>query len=155
MSCSSGRRGKSCRDKSCQRYYNMNPQILAAGSTLQLEIAGARVVDSGLSIETQPQSFTTLKTGLYHLAADVVINASAAGDVTLQFLMDGVVLPCTVRTFTLAATGSREIHTETDLELTGCCCDVTHSFTLVMVSPAAGAGTVTQVCAGIIKEANV
>lgn len=150
MSCSS-RRNKNCNRVSCQRYYNREPQALAAGATLQLTIAGTRVVDSGISIDTQPQAFETLKTGLYHLAADVVIEAEAAGTVTLQYYMDGVALPCTLRTFTLAATGDREIHTETDLELTGCCCDVSHTFTLVMTSPDAGAGTVNMVCAAITK----
>lgn len=151
MSCGS-RKNKNCYAKSCQRYYNNNAQVLDAGETLQLVIAGNRVVDSGISIETQPQNFITVKTGLYRISGDVVISPTAAGDVTLAVYMDGVQLPCTLRTITLG-TGTREVHTETDLELDGCCCDVEHSFAFVLISPGAGAGTVIESCYAMLKLA--
>lgn len=149
MSCS-GRSTKKCNYKSCARYYNNNPQTLAANTALQLTIAGSKVVDSGISIETQPASYSTLKTGLYHIAADVTVFASGSGSASLQVFMDGVGLPCTLRSITLVA-GSNEIHTETDLQLTGCCCDVEHTFTFV-VTPTV-AGNVSQCCTGILKLA--
>lgn len=143
---------KNCNYKSCQRYYNSNTQPLAVSTDLQLTIAGARVVDTGVSIETEPQSYTTLKTGLYHLAGDVVINATAGGAVRFSIYMDGVELPCTVRHETVAA-GFNEIHTETDLELTGCCCDVTHSFTFKVRSDATATGNIVEFCSGVLKLA--
>ena len=151
MSCGNGRH-KTCHDKSCQRFYNSTAQALAVSTTTQLAIAGVKVVDSGISIETEPMNYTTVKTGLYHFAGDVIINLTAGGVVVFRMLMDGVVLPCTVRTFT-AGTGYREIHTETDLELDGCCCDVSHTFTFEIVTDAAATGTVTQFCSGITKLA--
>lgn len=143
---------KTCYSKSCQRFYNNVPQNLVAGETLQLIIAGSRVVDSGISIETQPQNYETLKTGLYHFAGDVIINVATGGDVELQMYMDGVPLPCTYRRVTVPS-GYREIHTETDLELDGCCCDVSHSFTYRLTSIDTAVGTVTQFCSGITKLA--
>lgn len=143
---------KTCHDKSCQRYYNNIAQALAAGQTIPLAIAGARVVDSGISIETEPLNYNTLKTGLYHFSGDVIINVATAGDVELQLYMDGVPLPCTYRRVTVPS-GYREIHTETDLALDGCCCDVTHSFTFRLTSVDTAVGTVTQFCSGALKLA--
>lgn len=151
MGCSN-RGHKTCHDKSCQRFYNNNPQTLAVDSTTQLVIAGNRVVDSGISIETQPQSYNTVKTGLYHFSGDVVINLTTAGVVVFRMLMDGVVLPCTIRTFT-AGTGYREIHTETDLELDGCCCNVNHQFTFEVVTDTTAVGSVASFCSGVTKLA--
>lgn len=142
---------KTCKAKSCQRYYNTTAQPFAAAQTLQLQIAGAKVVDTGISIGTEPMNYTTLKTGLYHFAGDIVINATTGGAVRFSIYMDGVELPCTVRHTTLAA-GFSEIHTETDLCLTGCCCDVEHSFTFMLRSDAA-VGSVVEFCSGILKLA--
>lgn len=150
MGCGSSRH-KTCHDKSCQRFYNNVPQDLAAGQVLQLAIAGAKVVDTGISIETEPLNYTTLKTGLYHFSGDVIINVATAGDVEFQMYMDGIPLPCTYRRVTVPS-GYREVHTETDLELTGCCCDVEHSFTFRLTSIAA-VGTITQFCSGVLKLA--
>lgn len=151
MNCSN-KCGKTCHDKSCQRFYNNNPQAIAVGGTTQLVIKGNKVVDSGISIETESQNYTVVKRGLYHISADVVIEGVTAGDVTLSVLMDGVVLPCTIKPATLAAGGFTQIHTETDLCLTSCCCDVNHTFTFVLTSTT-GAGNVTQFCSGVLKLA--
>lgn len=150
MSCSSGKH-KTCKDKSCQRYYNNNPQAFVAGQTLQLQVAGNRVVDTGVSIETQGQSMTTLKTGLYHISADVVISVTAASTGVFQIYMDGVPLPCTLRDLTLVA-GANPVHNETDLVLDACCCDVSHTFTFVFTSGTA-VGNITEFCCGILKLA--
>ena len=150
MGCSS-KSHKTCHDKSCQRYYNNNVQAIAAGQTVQLAIAGARVVDSGIAIDTQPLSYTTLKTGLYHIAADVVVNATTAGSGVFQVYMDGVPLPCTRKTVQFYS-GGTAVHTETDLELSGCCCNVEHSFTFIFTSDTV-VGSVTEFCSGVLKLA--
>ena len=150
MGCSS-KSHKTCRDKSCQRFYNNNAQAFAAGQAINLQVAGNRVVDTGISIETQGQSYTTLKTGLYHIAADIVVNATTAGTGTFQVYMDGVPLPCTLKNVTFAA-GFTPVHTETDLDLEACCCDVTHTFTFVFTSGTA-VGSVVEFCSGTLKLA--
>lgn len=139
--------------KSCARYYNNTAQTLAANSTTTLTLVGARAVLTGESISVQPQSFDTNKIGLYHLTADAVIAATAAGEVTLVWMMDGVALPCTTKTVTVAADVNTEIHTETDLSLSACCCCVDHTFTLLAVTDETAAGSVVQLCAGLLKLA--
>lgn len=151
MSCS-GRNHKNCNYKSCQRYYNNNPQAVAVSSNVQLIIEGTKVVDTGVSIETYPQNYTTLKTGLYHISGDVVVTATAAGLATLQVYMDGIPLPCTLKPITLAV-GANPVHTETDLQIDGCCADVSHVFTYVLTTDATATGNVTQFCSGIVKLA--
>ena len=153
MSCGSKSNRRSCCARSCVRYYNDTPQPFAAGVPLQLTLVGARVVDSGVCIETEPQSYTTVKTGLYHLALDVEATATTPGIGELAIYMDGVILPCTAKTSSLPV-GVTTIHTETDLELTGCCPDVYHNFTAVLTTTAA-VGNITHVCSGITKVAQV
>ena len=80
MACGNSRH-KTCNDKSCQRYYNNNRQPLAVSTELQLVIEGTRVVDTGVSIDTQNQSYTTLQKGLYHITGDVTVESLAQGDV--------------------------------------------------------------------------
>lgn len=151
MSCGNNRH-KTCRDKSCQRYYNNNRQPLAVSTELQLVIEGTRVVDTGISIDTQNQSYTTLQRGLYHITGDVTVESLAAGDVIFEVYMDGVPLPCTKRSRTVAI-GFNPIHTETDIYLDGCCCDVTHTFTYRLTSDAAVNGSVIEFCSGVLKLA--
>lgn len=139
--------------KSCARYYNNTAQPLSADSTTTLTLAGARAVLSGEAVGVQPQSFDTTKIGLYHLAADAVISATAAGKVTLVWTMDGVALPCTVKTVTVAEGVNTEIHTETDLQLSACCCCVSHTFTLLAITDETAAGSVVQLCTGLLKLA--
>ena len=142
MACNNGN-GNRAYQKSCVRYFNNAPQLLAADSENVLTLAGAKVVNSGSSIQVEPQSYDTVKIGLYHLVADAVITSSAAG----------VALPCTLRKVTLPATGNTEIHTETDLELPGCCCCVNHTFTLVATTDSTAAGSVIELCTGLLKLA--
>ena len=71
----------------------------------------------------------------------------------MQWYMDGVALPCTLKRVTLPASGNAEIHTETDLELSGCCCCVNHTFTLVATTDSTAAGSVIELCTGLLKLA--
>lgn len=138
--------------KSCVRYYNNAIQTLTTDDTTQIVIAGARVADTGISIEAQPSSYTILTRGLYHISGDIVINATTAGNATFAAYMDGVVLPCTFTNHRLAA-GNNEIHFETDILIDSCCCDVNKTITFAVILDATAVGSVTHVCTGIIKEA--
>ena len=90
---------------------------------------------------------------IHQTAISIVIAATAAGVLTLQWYMDGVALPCTLKRVTLPASGNAEIHTETDLELSGCCCCVNHTFTLVATTDSTAAGSVIELCTGLLKLA--
>ncbi|MCQ2053387.1 MAG: hypothetical protein MJZ03_05590 [archaeon] len=149
MGCSSRR--KSCNDKSCQRYYNTQTQAIAANTPLQVQIAGAKVVDSGIAIETEPASYTITKKGLYHIAADITVNAATVGTATFSAYLDGVQLPCTKRTVTLVV-GTTEIHTETELDFSHCFPCINKTITFV-IEGSTVAGTVTQLCSGVLKLA--
>lgn len=146
-----GKTNRSCNQKSCQRYYNNNPQAIAVGDSLTLTIAGAKVVDTGVSIETSGQSYEIVKPGLYHISGDVTIMGTTAGDVQFVAYLDGVQLPCTFRMGTLTAAGYETIHTETDLSFQ-CGCE-SHVITFVVNSPNTAVGTVTEFCSGITKLA--
>lgn len=150
MSCNNSSSLKNRNMKSCERYYTNNAQTLIAGGTDILTL-GAKVVDTGVSIEADTQSYTTVTKGLYHISGDIVVtSATADGNGTFSVYMDGVQLPCTIRQFT-TVDGSVAVHTETDLYLNGCCCEVSHTFTFVVESTTA-VGTVTS-CTGITKLA--
>lgn len=151
MGCSSSGK-KRPNYKSCVRYYNNIDQPFTINSTNQLVLAGSRVVDTGVSIDTQPSSYTITTKGLYHLSADIVVNATVAGDLDLNFYMDGVKLPCTYTQNTLRV-GYNSIHTETDLDIDSCCCNVSKNITLVITTYAAATGDVVHVCSGITKIA--
>lgn len=149
MGCSSLR--KSCKDKSCQRYYNISAQPFAADETIQLAIAGARVVDSGVAIETEPMSYNITKTGLYHISADVIVDVTTLGSAVFNAYLDGVPLPCMTRAIRLPV-GYNEIHAETDLSFSHCCPCINKTITFTITSEDA-VGTVTQFCTGVLKLA--
>lgn len=149
MSCGTSLKNRNM--KSCARYYNNNAQTLAVGSTLQLAL-GTKVVDTGVSIESDLQSLTTVTKGLYHVTADIALDTVTAGNVVFSIYMDGIQLPCTYKPLTILADNETAVHTETDLYLDACCCTVNHTFTFVLASTT-GAGTVNNFCAGITKLA--
>lgn len=138
--------------KSCVRYYNNVNQPLLANTTTQVQIVGTKVVDTGVSIDTEPSSYTIVTKGLYHLSEDVVIAATAVGVATVSIYMDGVMLPCTYNPRTLYV-GNNTFHVETDLDIEGCCCDVSKNITFVITTDATAVGTILHVCTGITKLA--
>ena len=143
---------KNCYAKSCQRFYNNNVQNFSETPTT-LQITGTRVVDSGISISTEPNNYVINKKGLYHISADVTFTALAAGLVTVQAYLDGVAMPCTLENVTATANALTPVHIETDVQFDSCCCDVSHSITFVIVGGAGVTGTVNKICSGITKVA--
>lgn len=149
MGCSN-RRHKTCHDKSCQRYYNNNWQSFVAETPLTLTVAGASVVDSGISIATEPQSYNILKTGIYHISGDIVATVATAGAGTFEVYLDGVALPCTIKTVSLPV-GNTAIHTETDIAFDNCCCNIDKSITFVFTPSVSG--TIATFCSNVTKLA--
>jgi len=141
--------------KSCVRYYNNTVQPLTENETTQLVIAGSRVADTGVSIDTQPSAYTILTKGLYHISADIVFNVTTAATVgtsTIAAYMDGVILPCT-HTITRLPVGYTAVHLETDLDIESCCCNVNKTITFGITLNDTVVAEVTHICTGIIKEA--
>lgn len=88
------------------------------------------------------------KLGVLTVASEASIN-----NLQMQPNDNALALPCTLRKVTLPATGNTEIHTETDLALSGCCCCVNHTFTLVATTDTTAAGSVVELCTGLLKLA--
>lgn len=151
MGCSSSNK-KRPNYKSCVRYYNNAVQNLAANTTNQMQILGARVADTGVSIETQPSSYTIVTKGLYHISGDVYIKATASGVVQFVAYMDGVALPCTGIKQTIFV-GENAVHIETDIEIDSCCCSVNKTITFNIITDTTAVGTVEHICTGITKIA--
>lgn len=148
MSCCN--KHKSCHDKSCQRFYNTAAQIFAVDQTITLQIAGNRVVDSGIAIDTDVSSFNVSKPGLYHIVADAIVLATTAGSGTLRVLMNGVALPCSARLVSLPLGNAVEIHTETEIRIDCCCGNNTFAFEFESDT---AAGSVVSLCTGMLKLA--
>lgn len=144
----------SCKTKSCARFYSNVSQTFEADSSNQLIVAGEPVVLTGNAITAWNTGYEILKTGIYRISGDVVVTATAAGEITFQVYLDGVLLPCTVRQKTMAADEIVSIHTETDIDVEKLCpCNnnANHRIVFVLVADSAVTGTINRVCTGITK----
>lgn len=134
--------------KSCVRSFTNLPQPVTATPTT-ITIEGTPVVESGVSLDLNPNSITVNTSGLYHFSADVTFNPTAAGTLVVQLYKDGVALPCAVSQTTTTAGSIITTHIETDLVLATCCA-VQPVITLVISGVA---GTVVHTCTGGLRLA--
>lgn len=151
MSC--GNSNNSC-CKSVACFYNDVTQTFAADATTPLIISGNRVVLNGKGIDVFNNGYTILKSGIYRISGDVVVTGSAAGLLTFQVYLDGLLLPCTVRKESITSGGTTTIHTETIIDFNKVCpCtnNVNHRIVFALVTDAAAAGTVDNLCTGVTK----
>ena len=150
MSCGNN---NSC-GKSVARYYNNTTQTFAADSTTTLAVFGNLVVLNGNAISEYNNGYTILKAGTYRISADIVVTGSAAGLLTFQVYLDGLLLPCTVRKQSISAGSTTSIHTETEInfnKVCPCSSNVNHKIIFALVTDAAAAGTVDNLCTGVTK----
>ena len=152
MSCNSG---SSCGcKKSIARFYNPATQDFLANATTPIAVNANQVVLQGTAIVPSLNGYRIDKTGLYGLTADVVLLGATAGNVLVQAYLDGVAMPCTVRNATLVADGYVSVHMDTDVlfeQVCMCQNNTSHQITFGIVSTG-GAGSVVNVCTGIIKR---
>ena len=152
MSCNSN--GNCNRHKSFVRYYNQTAQAFAANATHPIVVNANQVVSQGKAIVSTPNGYRIERTGLYGISADVVILGTTAGNVTVQANLDDVALPCTIRYATLVVDGYVSLHLETDIlfeQVCKCQNNTSHQITFSIVSTG-GAGSIVEVCTGIIKR---
>lgn len=150
MSCGNN---NSC-GKSVARYYNNTTQTFTADSTTTLAVFGNLVVLNGNAISEYNNGYTILKAGTYRISADIVVTGSAAGLLTFQVYLDGLLLPCTVRKQSISAGSTTSIHTETEInfnKVCPCSSNVNHKIIFALVTDAAAAGTVDNLCTGVTK----
>lgn len=151
MSCGNG--NGSC-SKSVARFYNDVTQTFAADATTTLVVSGNQVVLSGKGISVYNNGYTILKSGIYRVSGDIVVTGTAAGLLTFEVYLDGLLLPCTVRKQSIAAGSTSVIHTETEIDFDKVCpCtnSVNHRITFVLATDSAAAGTVDNLCTGVTK----
>lgn len=154
--------------KSCIRCYDNENQDLNTVAT-PVSIDGVTVVDSGCSIQLQNQGFQIVKSGLYHISADVTVtagstssasatsssattisSASSSNLVTVQLYKSNQALPCAIAKATVSGTDT--IHVETDLYLVACCAQQP-VITVNVNGATAVTNAITHVCAGCTKLA--
>ena len=102
---------KDCHYKTSEAAYNPNAQALSASGVL-LTLDGTVYTDTGVGAAISGTNITVRAPGLYYVAADVVVDASAAGTVSLQLLLDGARRPATLREVTAAAGDTVSLHAE-------------------------------------------
>lgn len=136
--------------KTAEAVYNLSSQALTAAAAA-LTLAGTVITDTGVGAEVSGNNITVRAPGLYFVAADIVAEATAAGNVTLQLALSGSLLPSTLREVTAAAADSVSIHTEEILYIPVACGG---AYPVINVAAAAaGAGTATLVTARLVKLA--
>lgn len=136
--------------KTAEAVYNPNSQALTAAAAV-LTLAGTAITDTGVGAEVSGNNITVRAPGLYFVAADIVAEATAAGNVTLQLALSGSLLPSTLREVTAATADSVSIHTEEILYIPVACGG---AYPVINVAAAAaGAGTATLVTARLVKLA--
>ena len=134
--------------KSAQNAYNNTTQTMPATAT-PINVLGVLTTDTGCGIDTNTGGFTVNCSGLYRISYDVTFTATTAGTETLQGLKDTVALPCMTAQATAAANGTVTLHAETTLYIAACC-GAAPNISAVLSGVA---GTVTHVCASVVKLA--
>ena len=118
--------------KSVLEAYNSAAQTLTAtAAPLNL---GATVTDTGCALSLNGSAVNVRAGGTYQIDGDVNVTATGAGTVTVQMYLNGVALPETLRTISVAA-GQYAISTRTARYIAPNCANV-NSLTL----QASGAG---------------
>lgn len=145
MSCNA----KSPYAKSCVRIYNNAEQTFVSDPATIIALQGDVVVDSGCSLKLGASNVQILKSGLYHISADVTYTPTAAGEAAVQLYRDGIALPCAISTETVVVGNTYTTHIETDLMMSVCCVNQPS----ITVRIGGVAGTVNHICAGVLKLA--
>lgn len=143
MACSNNRYRKS----SAIAINSAAQAFTAAGTTIQ---PGSAVSVTGCSLSVASSGIQVNSDGLYQISAAVTFTPSAAGVVLVQIYKDGVLLPCTLRQMTVAASTVYTINTSAPAITANSCAMVRPVFT-VQISGVAG--TVNYICLSGVKLA--
>ena len=137
--------------KSSAQFYNTAAQTIGSAAAA-LNLLGSEVTDTGASVKVLPEAIEIEHGGLYQIEFAVNINATAAGEVSLQMAKNGIPLQETKRSQTLAV-GDAVMETGTVRYLATCCCQEPTRIQLLINAEGAAAGTVNLVSGCIVKLA--
>lgn len=146
MACNS--RLKNSHYKSAQNAYNDASQAFVAAGT-PINVLGILNTDTGCSLDTVAGGFVVSSSGLYRISYDVVFTADGAGTAELKLLKDTVSLPCADAQVTTVANNIYSLHMETTVYIPVCC----NGTPTISAAIGGVAGTVTHVCASMVKLA--
>lgn len=145
------RKLKNAHYKSTEQFFGATNTTVEAGNTISNPVIVApvrNITETGVAIDNG----NILATGTYRVSADVILEGTTAGLMTIAVENNGVTLPETVRTVTVGAGESVEITTET-VRYWETCCSVSHSLDLVIYSDGTAVADITLISGNIIKLA--
>lgn len=146
MACNSSGLNSSC-TVSAQTAYNNTSQTVPA-TTTAVAIMWNLITNTGKCISTQNGGFVIKESGVYTIKCDVTFTAGDAGTETIQLYLNGVVMPCSVNSYTTASAGIITLHTETTAYIPVCC----RATSNIAINVSGVAGTITHVCATAVKH---
>lgn len=146
MACTS--KLKNSHYKSAQNAYNNTAQAFVAAGT-PVNVLGILNTDTGCSLDAVTGGFVVSSGGLYRISYDVVFTAGEAGTAELKLLKDTVSLPCADAFVTTVANSIYSLHVETTVYIPVCC----NGTPTISAAIGGVAGTVTHVCASVVKLA--
>ena len=146
MACNSSGLNSNC-TVSSQTAYNNTTQTVPA-TTTAVAIMGNLVTNTGRCITTQNGGFIIKKSGVYTIKCDITFTATAAGTETIQLYLNGVIMPCSVNSYTTTESGIVTLHTETTVYIPICC----KSTSTISINVSGVAGTISHVCANALKH---
>ena len=122
---------------------NVN-QALIAGSTIDV---GSVIRRFGQNITLNGNAINLSGAGYYKVSANVEVTGTAAGDVTIELLKDGILYDS--RDITIAEDAVAVIPFDTVIRLYGCCTDNSTNLTFVLNG---AAETISGISVVITKE---
>ena len=132
--------------KSLIQTTNISTQTVAVGSVVSL---GSVLRRFGCNCRLNGNAIEIEGEGYYAVDVDLTATPTAAGNVTVSVLKDGVAIPSATATNSVSTVGnSTTLPINTTVRL-GCKCDGASSLTVVLV---AGAGVVSNISMRVVKE---
>lgn len=142
--------------KSALQFYNTTSQDILATNTATNPVIfalGSRVTDTGVSLDFSSFDVNVEASGLYRISVNLDVLGTTAGDITFAIAEDGVILPETISTITAVAEISELISFETIREVSVCCGNREHSFTIIAFSDGTGVAEVQRLSGNVVKLA--
>lgn len=136
--------------KSTSEFYNATTQKLTSTAT-PLNLIGTQVTNTGVAVDTSGTTIDIKYSGTYAVSASVIADITTAGDVTVQLYANGVPLPETLRTVTMAV-GNNVIDIDTVRFFKASCADSTQ-VQIYINTDGTAVGNVSMVSGNIVKLA--
>ena len=136
--------------KSTVEFYNNATQTLTATAE-PLTIEGTTVTETGVALDVSGNAATVNYNGTYAINFSIIVDVTTAGDITAQIYIDGVAIPETTTTVTVAA-GNNLININTIRFIKAGCQDLSH-IQIMANTDGTAAGSITKVSGNIIKLA--